>query len=253
MLNWLKSTLQSAGFGAIGLPVFAALSLIVSGFVAYAAYQIVSIPVFAVSAAVSFLGLVLEVLTAKAKSRRRTLAKVWPEVIDSLVSAASSGLSATESLIELAEVGPAVLRPHFHAFAQNLTDGASPAKALSLLKQNLGDVHADRLIELIAIANSAGGAGYHEALRTQATLTRHDLALWGEIESKQGWVAGTAKIAVAAPWLIVLMLSSRTENAAAYASETGTLVLSVGLLVSIFAYRLIQILGSISRPRRIFI
>lgn len=253
MLNWLKSTLQGAGFGAIGLPVFSFTALTIAVFVACAAYQFVAIPVFALSAAVGFLGLVLEVLTAKAKSRRRTLAKVWPEVIDSLVSAASSGLSATESLIELAEVGPAVLRPHFHAFAQNLTYGASPTRALSLLKQNLGDVHADRLIELIAIANSAGGAGYHEALRTQATLTRHDLALWGEIESKQGWVSGTAKIAVAAPWLIVLMLSSRPENAAVYASDTGTMVLSIGLLVSIFAYRLIQVLGSISRPRRIFI
>jgi tight adherence protein B len=144
------------------------------------------------------------------------------------------------------------LRPYFQTFSQNLNNGFTPVQSLAVLKRNLGDVHSDRLIEVISIANSVGGSGFHEALRTQATLTRRNLALWGEIESKQGWVSGTAKIAVAAPWLIVLMLSSRPENAAAYASETGTLVLFIGLIVSVFAYRLIQFLGSIAQPRRIF-
>jgi tight adherence protein B len=252
MLNWLKSTLHSAGFGAVGLPLFTICAIAGALITALGAYQFVNIPVFAFSCAVGFLGLMLELLSAKARSRQRAIASAWPEVIDSLASAASAGLSTTDSLIDLAELGPEILRPYFQTFSQNLNNGFTPVQSLAVLKRNLGDVHSDRLIEVISIANSAGGSGFHEALRTQATLTRRNLALWGEIESKQGWVSGTAKIAVAAPWLIVLMLSSRPENAAAYASETGTLVLFIGLIVSVFAYRLIQFLGSIAQPRRIF-
>jgi tight adherence protein B len=253
MLTWLKSTLQSAGFGAVSPPVFIFFALVGSGLIAIGAFQVVAVPIFAFGTAVGVIGLTLEMLTVKAKARRRALGNVWPEVLDSLASASSSGLSTTESLIELAEVGPELLRPHFQSFSHNLTYGASSAHALMLLKQDLGDARADRLIEVISIANDAGGTGFHEALRTQATLTRQDLSLWGEIESKQGWVSGTAKIAVAAPWLIVLMLSSRPENVSAYASESGAMVLFLGLIVSVFAYRLIQILGSITQPKRIFV
>lgn len=253
MLNWLKMRLQSAGFGGVSGPSFIFFALIGSGVVAFSAFQVVAIPIFAFGAAVGAIGLTLEMLSSKGKARRRALGKVWPEVIDSLASASSSGLSTTESLCELAETGPELLRPHFQSFSQNLTYGASPAQALALLKQGLGDARADRLIEVISIANEVGGAGFYDALRTQATLTREDLALWGEIESKQGWVSGTAKIAVAAPWLIVLMLSSRSENVLAYASESGAMVLFLGLIVSVFAYRLIQVLGSITQPKRIFI
>lgn len=253
MLNWLKSTLQSAGFGTTSIGVAVTGAIASSALVGVLAFQLLAIPVFAYGAAIGFLGLLLEFLNSKAKARRRSLGKVWPEVIDSLASAASSGLSITESLIQLAEAGPESLRPYFRAFSQNLTFGYSSAEALEALKRELGDIRADRLIEVVLIANAIGGAGFHEALRTQATLTRHELALWGEIESKQGWVSGTAKIAVAAPWLIVVMLSSRPDNAASYASEAGASVLLLGLVVSVLAYRLIQILGSITQPKRIFV
>jgi tight adherence protein B len=252
MLTWLKSTLQSAGFGAVGAPVFLVCGLSAALLVSLFTYQLVGVPVFALSCALGFLGFALELLTAKAKARQRAFTNAWPEVIDSLASAASAGLSTTDSLVELADVGPYLLRPYFYAFSQNLNYGFTTAQSLSMLKISLGNVDADRLIEVISIANSAGGSGFYEALRTQASLTRRNLALWGEIESKQGWVSGTAKIAVAAPWLIVLMLSSRPENSAAYASDSGTLVLFLGLIVSMFAYRLIKVLGSIAQPRRIF-
>jgi tight adherence protein B len=83
--------------------------------------------------------------------------------------------------------------------------------------------------------------------------TRSEIALWGELESKQGWVAGTAKLAIAAPWLIVATLAVRPENVAIYNTTEGTGVLVVGLLVSLIAYRLVGLMGSLSKPSRVLI
>ena len=124
---------------------------------------------------------------------------------------------------------------------------------LERFKNEVGDASADRLVELLRIANFSGGVGYHEALRHQVHVLRSDLALWGELESKQGWVTGTAKLALAAPWFIVAVLCTRPENLAIYSSQSGTALLVSGLIVSMFAFRLIQKLGTLRKPTRIFI
>ena len=99
----------------------------------------------------------------------------------------------------------------------------------------------------------SGGAGYIESLNSQAKITRSDIATWGELESKQGWVTGTAKLALAAPWLVVVFLTSRPENVKIYNSNEGLTILLVGLTVSLIAYRLIGVLGNLTKPKRVFV
>jgi tight adherence protein B len=107
-------------------------------------------------------------------------------------------------------------------------------------------------LELLGLVSEAGGAGLLSSLREQVRLVRQELAFSGEIASKLGWITGTAKIAVGAPWLIVAMLSTRPENATAYASTAGSLVLIVGLFVSVFAFKLVQTLGVLPESPRVF-
>jgi tight adherence protein B len=141
---------------------------------------------------------------------------------------------------------------HFKAFSDDIERGLSLVSSLDQLKSRVGTIHSDRLCELLCVVSSAGGAGLIETLRNQVQLVRKELAFSGEISSKVGWITGTAKIAVGAPWLIVAMLSSRPENASAYASTEGSLLLLIGLLVSIFAYRLVQMLGTLPPSPRVF-
>jgi len=253
VLKWFRSTLDGAGFGRFGLiPTLVAVAL-GAAMVFALAMQLVPVPAFAASVSIGSLGLTAELLTMRAKARRREIALVWPEVLDSLVSSSSAGISIAESFEDLGKSGPLLLRSQFAELCQDLEFGSTLEGALRKFKNNLGEVHSDRLVEVITLATAAGGGGFYEALRTQATVTRQELALWGEIESKQGWVAGTAKIAVAAPWIIVVLLASRPENLAAYSSETGSMILIIGLVVSVFAYRLIQLLGSVVQPHRVFL
>jgi tight adherence protein B len=72
------------------------------------------------------------------------------------------------------------------------------------------------------------------------------------LETKQGWVTGTAKLALVAPWIIVLFLVSRPENADIYNTNEGLTILLLGLTVSLVAYRLIGVLGNLAKPKRVF-
>jgi tight adherence protein B len=252
MLAWFRSTFEGAGLARYGLIGVTAVILAISVMFGLITGTGTGIPAFGISIGIGVAGFCLEMISMRAKARRRLLAALWPEVIDSLISAAAAGISIPESFAELSLEGPKVLRPHFVNLMRTFDSGVSMSQVLLGLKAELGEVHADRLIELTRVVIEAGGEGYVSSLKSQSHLTREDLALWGELESKQGWVSGTAKLAVAAPWLIVAMLSTRPENAAAYQSAEGTLILLVGLLVSIFAYRLINLLGGLTTAPRVF-
>ena len=167
-------------------------------------------------------------------------------------SAAVSGLGLIESIDEVGQLGPPQVRKQFSGLVQKLDNGESFDSCLDWLKSEFGQLQADRLIELIRVVHSSGGAGYVSSLKDQAHITRSEIATWGELESKQGWVGGTAKLAIIAPWIIVSILSSRVENVAIYNTSEGLSVLITGLAVSAVAYRLVSVLGYLSKPTRVF-
>lgn len=251
-MKWFRVTLDSAGFARHSVTLAVTALVLIGTLVGMVAFELTQIMALSVSLSVGAMGFILEALNARAKSRRANVEALWPEVVDSLISAISSGGSITESILELSETGPAPLRQHFRSFRDDIDNGRALADALKSLKTRFADVHSDRLFELFILVSEAGGAGLLEGLRNQVQITRQEMAFSGEIASRLGWITGTAKIAVGAPWLIVALLSSRPENASAYASPEGSLILLFGLLVSIFAYRLVQALGAMPVSSRVF-
>ena len=251
-MNWLRSAVEGAGLAKYGTQsvVFVILfcSLVV-GFWVQATFSVAALAIFV---AIGSCGLGLEMLLIKARMRRAELVKVWPEVVDSIHSAVTSGLSLAEAISEVAHSGPTNLRLAFANASARLDAGVAITDSLDLLKADLGEVHADRLCEILRLSANGGGESLADSLRQQSKQLRIDVALWGELNSKQGWIAGTAKLAVAAPWIVVAMLSIRPENAAIYNTSNGIAILLVGFLVSVFAYRLIHLLGALPQQPRVF-
>jgi len=211
-------------------------------------FEVLGLTIFS---ALATLGTSLEALRLRAKQRSDQLAKLWPEVLDSLQSAASSGFGIVDSLDEVSRGGPSRIRPAFQGLVQRIDSGFGMDQSLDWFKSHLGQIQADRFVELIRIVNRSGGSGYLDSLRDQALRTRSEIALWAELDSKQGWVTGTAKLAIVSPWIVVATLSVRAENVAIYNTAEGTAVLIVGLLVSLMAYRMVGLLGSLSKPSRV--
>ena len=60
----------------------------------------------------------------------------------------------------------------------------------------------------------------------------------GELEARQSWTVYAARLAVAAPWVVLALLATRTSAAAAYDSVAGFVVLLAGGTCSVVAYLL---------------
>ncbi len=85
-----------------------------------------------------------------------------------------------------------------------------------------------------------------------ASELRSEQAIFGQVLAKQGWVMGSAKISLVAPWLIALVLIQLEQNRQAFATELGALVLVLGLALSALAYFFVNRLAKLAMPQRIF-
>jgi tight adherence protein B len=185
---------------------------------------------------------------------KRTVAitSAWPEVIDHLISGIQSGLSISETLIALSWRGPTVLREYFTEFGDSLKIDGDFNTALRHLKDRCGQHGSDQIFEAIAISKSLGGNELLNILRTVGTFLRQDLALRREIEVKHGWIKNSAHLSAAAPWLLLLLLSSQPSTAHAFSTPTGILILMAGMAMTAIAYIWMDRLGRLPELPRVF-
>ena len=202
---------------------------------------------FAVMAAYGPLALV----RTRARSRRTALRGVWPDVVDHLSSGIRAGLSLPEALGQLSERGPAELRPAFAAFAEDYRVDGRFSDCLDGLKGRLADPVADRIVEALRITRDVGGTDLGRLLRTLSTFLREDARTRGELEARQSWTVNAARLAVAAPWIVLALLSSRPEAASAYNTGAGAVVLVLGAVSSIVAYHLMVRIGRLPDDVRV--
>lgn len=251
-MRWFKSLVEGAGLARYGAGVISLIVLSIAAVLGLISFQLFKVPALSCFIVLGVVAMELESLTTAANNRRRELAKLWPEVLDSIHSAVVSGMSLADGFDELAMSGPKRLRSHFMKLSHRLDSGWSFEEAIDEFKSNLGEVHADRLCEVLRLVARTGSESLGITLRNQAVSLRRDLAISGQLDSKQGWVAGTAKIAVAAPWVIVALLSSRPENALVYNTTEGAAILLLGFVVCVVAYRLVHLLGTLPQQPRVF-
>ena len=176
----------------------------------------------------------------KASSKRsrnaNAITQAWPDVIDHLSSAIRAGLNLAESLTAIGLRGPAPLRPIFIALGNDLAAGTSLERALVRFCVECDDPIADQLVETILIAHEVGGSEIGRLLRTFSQFLRLEIQTRDEIRVRQGWVVNGARIAAAAPWILLALLSLRKESVAAYQTPGGIFTILIGGVVSVVAY-----------------
>ncbi|WP_128773328.1 type II secretion system F family protein [Actinomyces oricola] len=190
-------------------------------------------------------------ISSRARARRTRLREIWPEAIDTLVSAVRAGMSLPEALASLGQRGPEAVRAEFTAFAIDYASTARFDACLNRLKDRFADPVADRIVEALRLAHETGGTNLSLLLQALSRMLREDMRTRGELEARQSWTVNGAKVAVAAPWLILALLATRAEAATAYATTAGALVLAGGGVASIVAYRLMLRLGRLPEDERI--
>jgi tight adherence protein B len=246
-----RDTLAQAGMGSLDLPGMATLCLSAGGVVFGAGAAATGIPAIAASFAVIASAAPLSVVAARARRRRAVLLELWPEAIDNLTSAIRAGMSLSEALTRLGERGPVPLQPAFRAFTRDLAVTGRFDDALDGLKGRLADPVADRVCEALRIAREVGGTDLGRLLRTLSGFLRDEARTRAELQARQSWTVYAARLAVAAPWLVLALIASRPQSVAAYDRPAGAVVLGIGGLSCLVAYRLMVRIGRLPTERRL--
>lgn len=202
----------------------------------------------------SIFSIVITWVYMRNKGRRAAAAmlQIWPEVTDHLISAIHSGLSLSEALVGLSRRGPELIRPYIHLFHQELLITGDFVGATERLKARLDSQGSDQILEAILLAKSLGGSELLQIFRTLGDFLRQDLALRKEIEIKHGWIKNSAHLSSAAPWLLLLLLSSQPGTAQSFAQPGGVMILLMGLILTSVAYLWMGKLGQLPIPPRVF-
>lgn len=233
----ISGQLRRAGLTHIKPAVVVAASI--GGALLLACLLLVVTGVWTIALAAGVLGLCLPFMYLSGKRRKllRARREEWPDVVDHLRSAVRSGLPISEALAQLATRGPQTLHAAFQSFAADLRVGRSVPVALESLRVRLDDPVADRIVAAVLLTREVGGADVGEMLRTLAGFLRADVHTRGELEARQSWTVNAARLAVAAPWIILVVLCLEPRVAAAYNSPTGVMVLLLGAVVAAISYR----------------
>lgn len=204
------------------------------------ALLVFAVPAVALIAAIAAGLLPLGVLSRRAARRATALRLSWPDAVDTLAAGIRAGLSLPEAVADLARHGPDPLRPAFSEFARDYRSHGSFDSALHALQVRCADPVADRVVAALRVAHEVGGSDLGSVLRSLSTMLREDTRARGEIEARQSWTVSAARLAVAAPWITLAVLSTRPDAARAYATGGGALLLVGSAVLSSAAYWLMM-------------
>ena len=243
--------LAQAGIEAVTPAGLVASCLGVGAAVLVAMYVVSRSPAIALAFAVIASWGPVTLVRFRARQRRSELRDLWPEVVDNLASGVRAGLSLPEALSQVGVRGPQELRRPFVRFGEDYRATGRFFDCLDRLKATLADPVGDRIVESLRMAREVGGSDLGRLLRTLSAFLREDARTRAELETRQGWTINAARLAVAAPWIVLALLSLRPEAVDAYNSAAGFLVLGAGGAVCLVAYRVMIRIGRLPEEDRV--
>lgn len=251
LLAQLDDDIRLAGLRSLRWPGLLAVCAIAVVIVAVLGLAITRVP----AVSIAFAGMAgwapLAVVRARARSRRSRLREVWPDAVDHISSGVRAGLSLPEALIQLGERGPEELREAFVAFGHDYRASGRFTDSLDQLKERMADPVADRLVEAVRLAREVGGSDLGKVLRTLSTFLREDARSRAELEARQSWTVNAARLAMCAPWIVLLLMATRGTALQAYREPTGVVILIIGAVLSIVAYQAMVRIGRLPVEHRV--
>ncbi len=122
---------------------------------------------------------------------------------------------------------------------------------LDRLKAQLADPVGDRLVESMRLAREVGGSDLGRLLRTLSSFLREDARTRAEMETRQSWTVNAARLAVAAPWVVLATMATRPASLQPFGTPLGAVVLASGAVVTVIAYQLMMRIGRLPEERRV--
>ena len=241
--SWLGRQLETANIPALTTSRTVGISLLTGAVGTFMAQAVTGIPVVALIAGFVSAALPTFFIVRRARHRRLMTGARWPDAIDHVVGSIRAGLGIPDALRSLAVDGPHELRPEFQVFATEYQRTGAWEFALDALKDRCADPVADRFVELLRLSREVGGTQLVSVLQSFNVYLREDASTRAEMLARQSWITNAARLGVAAPWIVLVMLSLRPEARSAYNSVGGVTLILIGAASCVLAYVLMAALS----------
>ena len=178
---------------------------------------------------------------------------MWPDLLAHIRSSVAAGHALPDAYLDAAERVGGPFGEDLDDIRRELMFGGGFRQAMERVRRRFADPIADRVTTTLTIANETGGSRVGEVLAalsaSVAGETRlrsaHDAAL-----TEQRWTAG---VALGAPWVILaLSIATNPQAARAFSTAEGSVVVGIGLCMTVVGYALTRRLAALSDPPRIF-
>src|SRR5690625_5411372 len=143
--------------------------------------------------------------------------EVWPEAVDHLNPALRAGLSLPEASVQRGRKGQEELQPAFVECARDYQASGDFSACLDRLNVRLADPVGDRIVEALRLTRDVGGTDLGALLRTLAGFMREDARTRSELDARQSLTVNAARLYLAAPWMVLALMSSWPLAAQAFA------------------------------------
>lgn len=175
----------------------------------------------------------------------------WLYFIDNMSSATKAGFSIKESLLQALNAVENPLRQDLYASILEMNRTNQISKVIPILKQDVKDEIGKNIIKVIELVHFLGATDFSKILQILSNSSRefHDLLL--ELKTKQSWVLNGAKIAISAPWIVLLALWTQENVRNSYQTLNGQVVLFLVALLGIAGYLVMQKIGNLEVNRQI--
>ena len=184
-------------------------------------------------------------IVSQLRRGRLSIDFAWPAFIDDVASGVRAGLGLPQSTWQ---AGSRLTIPAASVFAQaesmwNAGEGFD--SALKYLLHQFPQSSCEQFVHTIELAHRQGGRAVSTLLSQFARDLRSQQQLIHEVRGRQAVTATSAKVAVAAPWVVLAMTSMREDVRTTYATTTGLLVLTVIAMISFGSYLLMKSIARI--------
>jgi tight adherence protein B len=206
----------------------------------------------AVSIGLLVMGIPFILARRSAEGKRRERDSKWPEAIDGIVSSLQAGQSVIEAIGEISRFGPNSLQPYFREMSNGLIQGESFLQVSERAMQRLDSAIADQVLVVLMFSKEFGGRDVTTTLRLLATFLRDNNHAREEVETRFGWVRNSAILGAVAPWLLLALLSMQPKTIEAYATDSGRVVLSIGIIATAIAFLWMGRVSQLPKTPRIY-
>jgi tight adherence protein B len=173
----------------------------------------------------------------------------WPQFIDDVASGVRAGVAVPLAIFQAGERLPHGPNHIFEQWHEQWASGIGFEQTLRGLRETLNSAPFDQFAETMEIAHRQGGRTVATLLSQLARNVRAQEQLIHEVRGRQAVTVTSAKVAVGAPWVVLLLTCARPEVRSSYMNPLGVSVLLCVAAVCMVSYFAMRRLAEISELR----